>query len=109
MDNEKIKISKWLSQSVDSHGIYDAELLAQNFYQRTGEKAFWSSYSVAETKRALKQRGLGGEVKGKGRVVYGYSLADDLASHYLPDYRCDKFGRGSQFREALSALFQAGM
>lgn len=64
------KISEFLS-TLDSHGIYDADALAEDFTKQTGEQPCWNTSTVAQTRKAIAGRGLGGHVAGTAKqTVY---------------------------------------
>lgn len=106
----KQKVSEFLSE-LDSHGIYDAELLAADFKEKTGEKPCWSTFSAKQTAKTMANRGLGGTIKTKDpkkMLAYGYTTAIACASEYVPGFQSTKLGRGSAFGEAIAALQKAG-
>lgn len=111
MNTEKVKISKWLADRVGSHEICNVALLEKDFTEYTGEVVKFDSYTVKAARAALKERGIGGYVKGKDseRVTDGCSVAEQLADIYAKDQpRMDMMGRGSRYHEALGALIRAG-
>lgn len=110
-DEQKQKISDWLSR-LSSHDIYDHKALCESFVEKTGQAPQWPSYSRAATRQAIKNRGLGGELRdgaASDEMAYGYVVAESLADHYAPGVNdCTAMGRGTRFRAAVGALRKAG-
>lgn len=105
-----MKISEWLSTQTGSHEIQDHKQLSASFECKTGYDTELPSHSVASTRQAIKNRGLGGDCAGEPqhRVAWGYEVAIHLAREHVPDFRSTKMGRGFAWREAIDALKAAG-
>lgn len=101
-----MKVSEWLRR-LDSHDIYDAEKLSASFKKQTEQEAPWTGNSVSHVRREIKERGLGGSVRGRAPVVAGYEVAAALAAK-LVDFQSDKAGRGRIFWECVDALETSG-
>lgn len=103
------KISQWLVDNIGSHEICDDATMRKSFEKETGKKAAWLAHSVAETRRAISGRGLGGSVSDNDNkpVCYGYEIAASLAQVYANGFRSSMSGRGSMFRDCLEAIQQA--
>lgn len=107
---DKMKVSDWLSATVDSHDILEHDGLAKDFHEKTGFGAVWPAHTVEGTRRAIERRGVGGHVNGEPAqlMAWGYEVAQSLAQHHAPGYTCTKMGRGFIFHEALDAIKRAG-
>lgn len=105
-----MKISQWLEESIGSHDICDAVMLAKDFAEKTGcETASWPVHSERETIDAIERRGLGGslkEMKPRATVVWGYELAAHLARKHA-GHSSTMMGRGFLFRDCIAALKKA--
>ena len=102
------KVSKWLAD-FGSHDIYNANATEQDFLDSTGNFASFPKHTVGDTKKAIGDRGLGGNIDGDDEdlVCYGWEIAEHLASD-LAKFSSDKFGRGSRFRDSVAAIEAAG-
>lgn len=103
------KVSDWLTESIGSHDIAPADKLASDFTAETGEEPCWSTHTVAETRKAIASRGLGGNCGGQPKlmVVWGFEVAQSLAMKYA-GFRSTKLGRGSLYWDCVDALRKAG-
>lgn len=107
-----MKVSQWLAETLDSHGIYDAELIQKSFEEKTGKKDLLPSHTVKETRRLIASDYRGGEIyyEGSGNCVYGYEVAAFLARKYGSPNRDNwkhMTGRGFLFRAAIESIKQA--
>jgi hypothetical protein len=100
-----MKPSEWITKYTDSHLIQNHEQLAAKWREEIGTEAPWQYHTVAQARRNIEKRGLGGNCDGpEGKLVcYGYEVAGDIARHYgvKPMF---KYGRGSAFWAAIEAL-----
>ena len=104
-----MKVSEWLAQ-LDSHNIYDAQGVAEDFKKETGLEPCWPTHSAREVVGMIKARGLGGSFHGNAPAVSGYEIAETLAENFTKSEDHRRFhGRGSRFRAALIALEMAGI
>jgi hypothetical protein len=103
-------ITEWLSESIGSHDIADAEALMKDYALCTGHIAKnWPTHSPQETKRAIEARGLGGSLTTDAKkLAYGWQVAETLALQYA-GFRTEKVGRGSAYRECVEALKAKGL
>lgn len=105
-----IKLPSEFVQSLESHYIYNHEELAKTFEAECGIAPHWHTQTIAEVKKALRKRGLGGGVDGKPKTltVTGLDVAVYCARHFVPNADHSLLNRlhgmGSQFREALRIL-----
>jgi hypothetical protein len=103
-----VKPSDWLDL-VDSHGIYDAEMLGELDERYRGAVPL---HTHAEAVHSIEARKLGGELEPETpgmELFYGYQAASALAKLCLDTIPGDMFtGRGSAFRANYSALKEAG-
>ena len=99
--------SEFLAE-LDSHGIYDAEHLAEDWRKNTGLEPCWPTHSVAATQATIEGRGLGGQVSGEGKTAWGYEVAEAVALELCGDTGYPYHGRGSRHREAIRMLVAAG-
>jgi len=103
-----MKVSEFVGK-LDSHGIYDADMLALDFKAETGHEPCWPVTNAADMARAVEARGLGGRVNMNVRnQVSGHEVAYACATQFAPNYRKTKMGRGSAHWEAVEALKAAG-
>lgn len=105
----RVKLSEWLTANTDSHAIQDSDALAAKFEADTGVAADWPSHTEAQTVRAIKGRGKGGEIKtGTGkRLCYGYQVAEHFSSKHTTFVPWQS-GLGFRYRSAIDALVAAG-
>ena len=104
-----MKASEWL-EGFDSHGIYDAKRIAQDFKKKTGLDPCWPVHSAKEMVGMIEARGLGGDFHGTTPAVSGYEIAEALAETLAKSCTHQSFhGRGSRFRDAMQALKENGM
>ena len=105
-----MKLSEWL-ETIESHGIYKADKIAERFKRETGHDACWSTQSVNAVKEEMQDRGCGGYVKGEDseRAATGYIMAMAIARKHVPGFKSTKMGRGFAFHEALDALKAIGL
>jgi hypothetical protein len=104
-------ISEWLSDSICSHDIADADALKKDYALNTSHIAkSWPVHSVEATKGAIIARGLGGTLDDTSaqNLVYGWELARTLARQYA-GFTSNKMGRGFVFRECVEALKAKGL
>lgn len=60
-----MKVSEWLNENLDSHGIYDSAAMKLQFASATGCVApAWPEYTHEETVAYIKARGLGDGPEG---------------------------------------------
>lgn len=104
------KISEWLVDNADSHGIYDAKQKADSFKAETGFDAPWMKHTVKETAKVMARRGLGGELRGEpeNECCWGYEMADGCARHFA-GFHSDKMGRGFLFWDCIEGLKAKGL
>jgi hypothetical protein len=101
------KISEWLNEC-GSHDIYHADKIGEDFTECTGEQPCWPVHSRKQTAAAIEARGLGGNLKEEDvPLCYGYEMAEALA-YKIAKFQSNKMGRGSLFRDCVSALAKAG-
>lgn len=105
----KQKVSFWLTESLGSHDIAVADLLAEDFTKCTGLEPCWPTHTNRATINEMERRGLGGTLTTEGVTAWGYEVAEALAKKYVQGYHCTKVGRGFIYREALEALRAAGV
>lgn len=97
------KIHEWLSE-LDSHGIYDAKQISENFKKETGVEPCWGHHSAGAIKAMIEARGLGGNFDGDEPAIAGYEIAEALAEKYGDTSFAIFHGRGSRFRAALASI-----
>ena len=102
-----MKISAWLG-ALDSHDIYTAAPLGEDFIRKTGLQPCWPVHTYEDTQAAIERRGLGGfQNSNKRDNAWGWEIALALAQKYA-NYSSHKLGRGFIFRDCLEALVRAG-
>lgn len=101
-----MKVSEWLS-GLNSHTIYDAKTLADDFKKNTGQQPCWWTPTAAEVRRMIKQRGIGGICRGNAPCANGYDVAAALAERFA-GHHSRMQGRGFLFFDCLEALQKAG-
>lgn len=104
------KISEYLKSEITSHDIYNHDMVAKEFKERTGHDACWPTYTPSAIKEAIEKRGLGGSLSAtpSERLANGWEIAESLAYKYA-DYNSGHIeGRGSRFRLAITTLEKAG-
>jgi len=104
MNNKEL--ADWLEANVDSHGIYDAEMLTQ---LDAGDAAVIVTHTRAETAEDIRARGLGGNLaeEGPDSLFYGWQAAEALCRRrlgQLPERVLRIQGRGTIFRICVEAL-----
>ncbi len=103
-----MKISEWLAE-LDSHEIYESDLLEADFIERVGKIPCWPSLTAAQMRRQIASRGLSGDFDaGDGeRFVCGNVVAEYLADKYgtHKEYMT-KRGLGSRFRKAMESIIE---
>jgi hypothetical protein len=98
------KVAAWL-ETLGSHDIYDANAMAEDFSKETGEQPCWTVHTAQQTRKAIRERGLGGTLTDTSKpLAYGYEVASALAYKYANQFRSGMVGRGSMFRDCLAAL-----
>lgn len=103
------KAHEWLSE-LGSHEIYDAAKVAEDFKKETGLDPCWHVTDAKAMVNRIKNRGLGGSLKGDQPVTSGYEIAEALAENLAKSTAFNMFsGRGSRFRSALEALKEANI
>ena len=104
-----MKIHEWVSETIDSHEIYDADGVRKDFREKTRKAPEWPHHTAAACRKAIADRGLGGTLEGDGIVSYGYEIAEWLAGTYTTfmPFRHLAKGRGTRFRLAHAALKRA--
>lgn len=102
------KIHEWLSE-LDSHSIYDAKQIKENFKKETGTEPCWGHHSASTIRAMIEHRGLGGEFSGDEPAISGYEIAEALAEKYGDTSFAMYHGRGSRFRAALESIEKAGV
>lgn len=104
-----MKVWQWL-EALDSHQIYVSADLSRDFKEKTGHDApRWPEFTLAETVRMMKARGLGGYIRGRPKepLTNGWDVAETLAETLTGSRDHRRFeGRGSRFFAALRALRQ---
>lgn len=100
------ELADWLDENIDSHGIYDAEMLTQLDPQ---DAAVVPTQTRAEVAAAIRARGLGGNLAEDGPepLFTGYVAAEALCRRRvggLPDSVLRLSGRGSIHRECVRVL-----
>ena len=108
----QMKPSKWLSESIDSHGAYDADEMRADFEKKTGEK--WPQYLKGTEAKELR-REVGKDPKGlltlnakdEQRIVGGWIIAREITES-LVGYRSHCMGRGFEYRDCIEALKKGG-
>lgn len=103
-----MKISEWLKDHTDSHGIFIADKIAASFKRETGHDACWPVYEPARIRRDVEARGLGGHVNDDLTAgAYGWEIARWCA-HKFANFSSSKSGRGFEWRDCIEALERAG-
>lgn len=106
----KALISDWLS-TIDSHGIYKAEPMMQDFKASTGyEPEGWPIHTHRDTARAMRNDHRGGqldEAPADTKEIWGYELAQHLAYQYAK-FHTTKMGRGFAHRDCIAGLKAKG-
>jgi hypothetical protein len=100
------ELADWLDTEVDSHGIYDAELLKALDPQ---DAAVVPTQTRAEVAEAIRARGLGGTLAETGPepLFTGHVAAEALCRRrlgHLPESVLRLSGRGSIHRECVRVL-----
>jgi hypothetical protein len=101
-----VKVSEWLAK-LSSHTIYDSVDLGNRFRKECGMEPCWPEHTVAECRKAIHARGVGGYVEGNpdDKTANGYEVAAALEKKIAGTTSWDKFmGRGSMFRASLQAI-----
>lgn len=111
--HKQIKVSQWLSDYIQSHGIYQYDGAADSFAKETGENPVkWPTHKAKDTLKAIEERGLGGHVKdgtpSDELQVWGWELAAHLARQFGNDFISYKIGRGGIFYDCVAAIKRAG-
>jgi hypothetical protein len=98
-------VSEWLAE-IGSHDILNHADMSKDFIEATGEQPCWTAHTVADTRKAIERRGLGGSCAGPDddKVAYGYEVAESLARKFGRGFSSDKMGRGSIFRDCIEAI-----
>lgn len=108
-----MKIWEWLSDTVDSHGIYNEPGLSENFVKETSQPAGWPQHSVADTNKDVGGfKGVIAPIAGQptDRVSYGWQIACWLEETYAQTKDNRKYeGRGSRHQAALRSLKSKGV
>jgi len=102
----KQTVSEYLSE-LDAHEIYDSEEIGKDFIKYTGMYPCWTGIPAEEMRKAIKARGLGGELDGNMDMISGFQMAEACAMQYA-NFRPVVVGRGSLFRECIRVLKQKG-
>lgn len=102
-------VSEWLGE-LDTHLIYDADFLAENFKTETGKKPCWQTYGYKTMCDRIKRRGKGGNLDGEpgDRFAETYVVAAALYCEYGNSEAPELYGMGSQVRAWNEGIKAAG-
>jgi hypothetical protein len=106
-----MKISEWLLE-MDSHDIARSDEAKADFRKGTGLEPVWPEYTHRQVKKAIIDRGLGGNLKPGPddlKLANGWEMAEALARKYVNYSGSRAEGRGRRFRDAIAALQENGM
>lgn len=103
-----MRVSEWLVNNTDSHGIYSAVDLQRSYAKDTGMTDMLPTHTIRETRQRISADPRGGEIVETDDATlccYGYELARFLADRYGKDreYR-NKTGRGFLYRAAVESM-----
>lgn len=103
-------VSEWLSE-LDTHAIYDADWIMNNFHEETGETADWPVNSYETLVKEIQSRGLEGRLEGGPGDMYCTTqrIAWACYKQYAGGEGAAEFyGRGTQIRAWIAAIKDAG-
>lgn len=105
-----MRVSEWLGQ-MDGHDILGRADAVKDFEAATGQTTEdWPSYSKEVMQRMIdRDTGkAGGYLEGTGPFVPVLDLAETFARRWAKGYMSNKMGRGSKYRDLVTAIKQAG-
>ena len=105
IENETQKASEWLDD-FDGHDILGADVL-EDLKTKCGTDFGIKPISKAEMQKQLDDEGRGGYLNGDGPYIPALWIAEHIANHLI-GYTPMAFGRGTSFRQCVSALKKAG-
>jgi hypothetical protein len=104
------KVSEWLNE-LGTHSILVCQSAKDDFEKETGEVPPWGDgFSRKQMIDQIEARGKGGSLgEGTERLIGSLDVAWSCYSKYANGKGADdKFGMGSQFREYVTAIKEAG-
>lgn len=107
----RMKPSQFLTECIHSHSIYEVGTVTADFERETGitiNPAIGGRKLTKKDAKAMRDSGGHCDPAAIGKeMIAGYSFALILCSRFNVEYE-SSLGRGSQFRNCITALHEAG-